>query len=369
MKKLIYIILLLAATNTLHAQGFLNKIKNKIAKKGEKQATAQQASTTAPASGVKYTDPAQYGTLIKTYSQSEVSATMGGGDGGSFDLWFQSVKVVNGEPQLKIADYNTALYSYTNSRLQNTGEKPDISLHNKLYNGSEKDLRSIDFTENDQARSLLKNGAHIAGGMVPGTIEQTYTFNGKVFGSFAQARIAHNADSTVIAGVGANYAKGLSYNLITSNGQHFSIPSKYGGMPLISPDGKISAAAVQSGSGTDVYVSNGSKFSIGSYDSNTGLWLRNSGSVFYIDNGANTLYRNGQLYHTFEMPVNTRMLFISADDKSMCWEAPHAICFSDGTIFENASSPSKVIIGDKEVILFLTINVRTGELYLCRHDL
>ena len=366
MKKVIYTILLLASVSSLHAQGFLNKIKNKIAKAGEKQAAPALSTSAATSPGKEqFTDPSKFGTLIKTFSSSELSAAM-----GTFDLWFQSVKVVNNQLQLKIADYSKDLYSYSNGQLQKIGQ-PDISLHNKLINGSEKDLRSIDFTESDQSRAILKNGAHIASGQVPGKIGQTYTFNGKVVGDFIQARIAHNADSSVIVIVGSSYAKGgMTYSMVTSNGQHTALPVKYGAMPLISPDGKLSAAVVQSATGTDVFISNGNKVSTGIYNSNFGLWLRNNGSVFYVDNNnANALYKDGTLYKMLELPVNPKMLFISSDDKTMCWESPHAICFSDGSVFENASSSNKVILNGKEVIIFLTVNLQSGEVYLCRHDL
>jgi hypothetical protein len=36
-----------------------------------------------------------------------------------------------------------------------------------------------------------------------------------------------------------------------------------------------------------------------------------------------------------------KQIFISKDDKSMCWEGDHGLYFSDGTAFENGTSPIK----------------------------
>jgi len=53
----------------------------------------------------------------------------------------------------------------------------------------------------------------------------------------------------------------------------------------------------------------------------------------------------------------------------MCWEGDHGLYFSDGTAFENGSSPHKVIIDGKEVMVFLAVNMTSGQIYLCKKEL
>jgi hypothetical protein len=372
-KKVFCMIVLLTVANVLHAQGLLNKLKNKLNNNAGSPATNAGATNVgavgqASASGQKYNDPSQFGTVVYTFSKSEMDAHSGS-DGYGFNMWFSSIKVVNNQLELQVADHDAALYNYANGHLQKTGGKPDLSRQNKMPTGNERDLWSVDFSQTDQANAMLKKGPHVASGMLPGKSEQTYTFNGKAIGNFFMAMVAHNADSSVVTVVGASITGGMSYKMVSSNGQQLALPKKYGGTALISPDGKVNAALYMGSTGFDVYLSNGTKFSIGNFN-NGQAWLRNSGSVFNVEiSNPNALDKNGTLYHTFEMPVNAKTLFISSDDKSMCWEGPHGLYFSDGTAIENGQSPQKVILDNKEVIVFLATDTGAGKLYLCRHNL
>jgi hypothetical protein len=373
MKKIICILAFLTAIQALHAQSFLNKIKNKINKPASPQTTTAitaSATGSSSSSGIKYTDPSVCGTVIKTFSQKEVEAHMGGESGGGFNLYFPSIKVVNNQLQFKVADHVDALYDYTNGQLQNTGSKPAPVQQYKIYNGSEKDLQSKDFSNFDAENAMLKKGPHIQSGRAPGKIDQAFTFNGKSMGSYVTGFLAHNADSTVVAATATVYGtKGVGYLLVSSNGQKLTLPVPVMMSPLISPDGKFSAAMSQTAAGVTFYVSDGSKVSVNAF-ANDGIWLRNSGSIFSIDNGhRNALYKNGAVYNTINTPIDLKNLFISSDDKSMCWAGDHGLYFSDGTIFENASSPHKLVINNKEVIVFLDVDIKSGQVYLCKHDL
>jgi hypothetical protein len=368
MKKIIYALILVTATSTSQAQNLFNKIKSKVTGTADKSASSAAGSASS-ASGGSYTDPAKFGTLIYTFSKAEMAAHSGS-DGYGFNMWFTSVKVVNNQLDLQIADYDSALYSYINGHFQLISGKPDMSLQNKLPIGTEQEQWSVDFSQIDQANAMLKKGPHVASGMIVGKPEQTYTFNGKPLGNFFMAMVAHNADSSVVTVVGASLAGGMTYKMVTSNGQQVTLPKKYGGRALISPNGKQSVALYigDNGTGFDVYKLDGSKFAISNF--NNGLaWLRNSGSVFNVEiANQNALDKNGVLFHTFGSPVDPRTLFISSDDQRLCW-AERGIYFSDGTSFENGGSPHKVIIDNKEVIIFLAVNLQSGQLYLCRHDL
>ena len=366
MKKIIYTVTLLAAVNTLHAQVLFNKLKNKVNSVTEKP---QQQATATGTQATNYTDPAKFGTVIYTFSKAEM-ATHGGGDGYGFNMWFPSVNVANNQLDLQIADHDMALYSYSNGQFQKTSGKPDLSQQNKVKTGNEKELWSVDFTQTDQGNAMMKKGQHVASGMMPGKPEQTYTFNDKLLGNFMMAMVAHNADSSVVSVVGASLAGGMTYKMVTSNGQQLALPKKYGGRALISPDGKLSVALYQAdnGMGFDVYPLNGAKFSISNFN-NELCWLRNSGNVFNVEySNPKALDKNGTLFHTFDSPVEPQTLFISADDQRMCWTA-RGLYFSDGTSFENGQSPHRVILNNKEVIIFLAVDFATGQLYLCQHDL
>jgi hypothetical protein len=375
MRKVIYTIAILVISNMVSAQGFLNKIKNTLANNTEKPAATTAASNIAAVNQVapsahNYTDPARFGTVIYTFSKKEMAAH-GGADGYGFNMWFPTIKVVNNHLELQVADHDAALYSYEGGHLQLTGGKPDLTIQNKIYTGSEKDQWSVDFSQTDQANAMLKKGPHVASGMIPRKPEQAYIFNGKNIGNFFMAAVVHNADSSVVTVVGSGITGGMSYKMISSNGQQIALPKRYGGSALISPDGKISAALYpnQTGNGFDVYSSTGAKISIGNF--NNGLaWLRNTGSVFNaeIDN-SKALDMNGKLYFTFDVPVEPKSLYISSDDKRICWMGNHGLYFSDGTAFENGQSPHKLIIDNKEVIVFLDTDTQSGKLYLCRHDL
>lgn len=69
----------------------------------------------------------------------------------------------------------------------------------------------------------------------------------------------------------------------------------------------------------------------------------------------------------FTIPVDLKRVFINANETGMAWQGYRGLYFTDGTVFENASSPTKVIIDGKEVIVFL--DVEDGKVYLCKHDL
>ena len=357
------------------AQGFLNKVKNKLANSAEKSATNTANSNVAAANQVapsshNYTDPAKFGTLIYTFSKTEMAAH-GGADGYGFNMWFPNLAVVNNQLVFQVADHDAALYTYSGGQLQLIGGKPDLSMQNTLLTGSEKDQWSVDFTQTDQANAMLKKGPHIASGMIAGKPEQTYIFNGKNIGNFVMAAVAHNADSSVVTVVGASLNGGMNYKMVSSNGQQIALPKQFGGRALVSSDGKISAALYlnKTGDGYDVYSITGAQISIGNFNNGLG-WLRNTGSVFNVEiNNPKALDMNGKLYFTFDVPVEPKSLYINSDDKRVCWMGDHGLFFSDGTAFENGQSPRKVILDNKEVIVFLDTDTQSGKLYLCKHDL
>jgi hypothetical protein len=366
MKKAIYTIALLAAANTLNAQGILGKLKNKLTSNVSKNADSQAgagSSTALDGSAVHYTDPATIGMVLMTYTQSDLNNHPDG-----FDMWFSSVQVVNNQIVAKIAESNTKSYSYSGGQFQKTGETPPDIKRNDIKNGSEIELFSKDFTQTDMGNAMLKNGHNVTSGMIPGKAEQTFTFNGKVVGRFAMAQIAHNADSTVVAVAGMSVTGGMSYHLNPSNGAQITLPKGYGALPLISPDGKITAALF--GVDKKVIVSTGSTFPINDILNNQ-VWLRNTGNVFYIPFNSNStvIERNGAVFYKFNNPVDLKHLFLNANETGMAWMGYRGLYFSDGTVFENASSPTKVIIDNKEVIVFLDVDVHNGNLYLCKHDL
>ncbi|RWY54064.1 hypothetical protein [Mucilaginibacter gilvus] len=371
MKKIIYTLVLISAAHVADAQGgLLNRLKNKINSGAKTTVSNDVASVAAPTSGIKYTDPSQFGKVIYTFSKAEMNAH-GGSDGYGYNMWFPTIAVVNNQLNAIIADNNETSWSYNNGGLQKTGGKPNTRDQNKINNGSEFYGWSVDFTEHDQAASLQKKGPHVASGMIPGKAEQTYTFNGKVFSSFYIGSIAHNADSTVVAVAGASLTGGMKYFLRSSTGQSASLPAKFGARPLLSPNGKVSAALMLSTNGNsyDVVTTMGANISIGNFINGLG-WLRDSGSIFNVEsNDPKALDRNGKLYKTFNVDVDPKMLFISADDNTLCWGGYRGLYFSDGTIFENGQSPRKVVLDGKEVIIFLDVELASGKLYLCRHDL
>jgi hypothetical protein len=369
MKKAIYTIGLLAIATTLNAQGILGKLKNKltdnVSKAAQNQVTGQSGPGTSMApdgTKVHYTDPATVGTLILSYSQAEMNAHPDG-----YDIWFPEIKVVNNQIVAKIAESNTTVWNYSNGQLQKTGETPPNINRNNLKNGSEFEGFSTDFTQTDMGNALLKNGHNVTSGMIPGKQEQTYTFNGKVVGSFYMAQIAHNADSSVVAVAGASISGGMSYHMNSSAGTKFTLPKAYGALPLISPDGKMMAAITMLDK--KVYVSNGQNWPFSNLTNNQ-IWLRNTGNVFNLpDANKLTLERNGTLFYKFNNPADTKLLFLNANETGMAWGGYRGLYFSDGTVFENASSPTKVILDGKEVIVFLDVDLGSGKLYLCRHDL
>ncbi len=366
MKKIIYTLAFLSAASAASAQGgFLNKIKNKLtsnAAQNAQQATGANTSTAPDGSAIHYSDPAKFGTLILSYSQAEMNNHPDG-----YDIWFPEIKVVNNQIVAKIAESNTTVWNYSNGQLQKTGETPPNINRNDIINGSEIEQFSKDFTQTDMANALMKNGHNVTSGMVAGKPEQTYTFNGKVVGSFMMAQIAHNADSSVVAVAGASVSGGMSYHLNSSTGTKLTLPKAYGALPLISPDGKIAAALLPNEK--KVYVSNGQTWPFINLTNNQ-IWLRNTGNVFNLpDANKMTLERNGAPFYKFNSPTELRLLFLNANETGMAWGGYRGLYFSDGTVFENASSPTKVVLDGKEVMVFLDVDLGSGKLYLCRHDL
>jgi hypothetical protein len=371
MKKIIYTLMLIAAAHMASAQGsLLNRLKNKINRGAQTKVSNDVASVAATTSGIIYTDPAQFGKVIHTFSKEEMNAHSGS-DGYGFNMWFPKITVTNNQLNAIIADDNATSWNYNNGAIQKIGVKPDTKNQNEINNGSEFYGWSVNFTLQDQTASLQKKGPHVASGMIPGKAEQTYTFNGKEFASFYIGMIAHNADSTVVAVAGASINGGMKYFLKLSNGQSVSLPSKFGSIPLLSPNGKVSAALMPGtdGASYDVVTTMGANLFIGNFSNGRG-WLRNSGGIFYVEfNNTKALDRNGKLFKTLNVDVDPKMLFISADDNTLCWQDYRGLYFSDGTIFENGQSPRKVLLDGKEVIVFLDIELASGKLYLCRHDL
>lgn len=366
MKKIIYTLVLLAVANAASAQGgFLNKIKNKLtnnASQNAQQATGANTSTAPDGSAIHYSDPAKFGTLILTYSPAEMNRHPDG-----YDIWFPQIQVVNNQIVAKVAESNTTLWNYNNGQLQKTGETPPNVNRNNLKNGSELESFSVDFTQTDAGNALMKNGHNVTSGVIPGKQEQTYTFNGKVIGSFWMAQVAHNADSSVVAVAGSSISGGINYHMNSSTGAKFTLPKMYGGIPLISPDGKTMGAL--SILDKKVYLSNGQASPFTTITNNQ-IWLRNTGNVFnfpYADKLI--LERNGTQFYKFNSPGDAKLLFLNANETGMAWGGYRGLYFSDGTVFENASSPTKVILDGKEVIVFLDVDLGSGKLYLCRHDL
>jgi hypothetical protein len=366
MKKAIYTMALLAAATTLNAQGILGKLKNKLTSNVSKNVDSQAgagSSTALDGSAVHYTNPATIGTVLMTYTQSDLNNHPDG-----FDMWFSSLQVVNNQIVAKIAESNTKLYSYSGGQLQKTGETPPDINRNNIKNGSEVEQFSVNFSQTDMGNAVMKNGHNVTSGMIPGKAEQTFTFNGKVVGRFAMAQIAHNADSTVVAIAGMSVTGGMSYHLNPSNGAQITLPKGYGALPLISPDGKITAAIMPVDN--KAFVSNGQTLPVNNILNNQ-VWLRNTGNVFYIPVSSNSIVieRNGVVFYKFNNPVDLKRLFLNASETGMAWMGYRGLYFSDGTVFENASSPTKVMIDNKEVIVFLDVDVHNGNLYLCKHDL
>ncbi|MEP6612620.1 MAG: hypothetical protein ABJA76_12070 [Mucilaginibacter sp.] len=366
MKKAIYTIALLAAAITINAQGILGKLKNKLTDNVSKTAQSQAGPGTSMAlngSTVHYTDPATVGTVLTTYSQSDLNNHPDG-----FDMWFSSVQVLNNQIVAKIAESNTKSYNYSGGQLQKTGETPPNINRNAIINGSEIEAFSTDFTQSDMSNAMMKNGHNVTSGIVPGKPEQTFTFHGKVVGNFAMAQIAHNADSSVVAVAGMSVSGGMSYHMNSSTGAKVTLPKGYGALPLVSPDGKITAAIMPVDQ--KVYVSNGQTLAITNI-SNNQVWLRNTGNVFYVPASSNgmSIERNGAVFYKFNNPVDLKRLFLNANETGMAWMGYRGLYFSDGTVFENASSPTKVTIDNKEVIVFLDVDVHNGNLYLCKHAL
>lgn len=371
MKRIFYTMTMLAAVSTVNAQGILGKIKNKLSNNAAQtaqqnvanQATGASTTSTAPnGSTIHYTSPAAFGTVILSYTQAEMNNHPDG-----YDIWFPSINVVNNQVVGTVAESNSALYNLSNGQLQKTGQAPPNVDRNKIKNGSELEQFSTDFTQTDMGNALQKNGHNVTSGIVPGKPEQTYTFNGKVVGSFMMAQIAHNADSTVVAVAGMSASGGVSYHMNSSTGIKATLPKAYGGLPLVSPDGKIIATIMPAEK--KVYVSNGQTWPVTNLTNNQ-IWLRNTGNVFNLpDANKLTLERNGSPFYKFNNPAELKLLFLNANETGMAWAGYRGLYFSDGTVFENASSPTKVILDGKEVIVFLDVDLASGKLYLCKHDL
>jgi hypothetical protein len=371
MKKTLFIVIIATTVSTVNAQGILGKLKNKLAGNASQQTqntntpqagTASATSTAPDGTAIHYTDPATIGTLLMTYTQAERTNHPDG-----YDIWFSSVQVVNNQIVAKIHESNSTSFTYADGKFQKTGEAPPNINRNSLKNGSEIEQFSKEFTQTDMSNALLKNGHNVTNGMQAGNPEQTYTFNGKRIGSFAMAQIAHNADSSVVAVAGMSITGGMSYHMNASTGAKITLPKAYGAMPLISPDGKFTAAIMSAEK--KVYISNGQNWPVSNLTNNQ-IWLRNTGNVFNLpDANKLTLERNGTPFHKFNNPADTKLLFLNANETGMAWEGYRGLYFSDGSVFENASSPVKVIINGKEVIVFLDVDLASGRLYLCKHAL
>lgn len=368
MRKLVYTIILLSATQVLHAQ-FLKKLKSKVNDIVNTTSPPPDNSNAAgsPADG-KFTDPARFGILIKTYTKGEINTAMGGEGGGNFGLHFQSFKVVNNQFVAQIADV-LGVYDFQNGKLQGTGQKASQTIRlSEAYNGSEQDFQSKGFSDIDTYNAMSKKGQHVQSGRQPGKIDQELSFNGKPFARLMSAMVAHNSDSTVIAASGMSYGKGVSYVLTSSNGQTITLPGPVMTEPLISPNGKMCAVISTNSSGSTVYRADGTKIVLADYGG--GAWLRNSGAIFFASTKGNTvLMRNNKVAQIIQFPIDLKQLFIGANDDAFCWPGDHCLCFSDGTRFENADFPIKVTINGKDVVYFTSVNVTTGALFLCHHDL
>jgi hypothetical protein len=366
MKKLVYTIALLLATQVLQAQ-FLKKLKSKVSSVVGTADTPPASTPSAQADG-KFTDPASFGLLLKIYTKGEISTAMGGEGGGNFGLHFLSFKVVNNQFVAQIADV-LGIYNYENGKLQTTGQKPPLNISfNDVYNGSEKDFQSKDFSAIDAYNVMQKKGPHVQGFRQPGKINQEFTFNGRPFASLMSAMISHNQDSSVVVAAGASYEKGVSYVMASSAGQTVTLPGSVMTPPLISPNGKMSAVISITAAGSTAYRMDGTKVVLADYGGSA--WIRNSGAIFFPSTKVNTvLMKNNKVAQIIPFPMDLKQLFIGANDDAFCWPGDHCLCFSDNTRFENADFPVKVSINGKDVVYFTVVNVITGMLYLCHHDL
>lgn len=366
MKKLVYILLLLPLANTVNAQ-FLKKLKSKVSSVVGTADVPPASTPSAPAGG-KFTDPAQFGVLIKIYTKGEINTAMGGEGGGNFGLHFLSFKVVNNQFVAQIADV-LGVYDYQNGKLQATGQKPSFKTSfNDAYNGSEMDFQSKDFSNHDMEAALFKKGPHVQSGRQPGKIDQEFTFNGKPFARLMSAMVAHNKDSSVVVAMGMSYGKGVSYVMTSSGGQTITLPHMVMSSPLVSPDGKMSAVINTTADGSTAYLMDGRKVPLADYGGFA--WIRNSGAIFFPSTkGSTAIMKNDKLAQVIQFPMDLKQLFIGANDDAFCWPGDHCLCFSDNTRFENADFPVKVTINGKDVVYFTAVNVITGMLYLCHHDL
>lgn len=366
MRKLVYILLLLTVTNAVNAQ-FLKKLKSKVSSVVG-TADTPPANTSPASSDGKFTNPAQFGTLIKVYTKGEINTAMGGEGGGNFGLHFLSFKVVNNQFVAQIADV-LGVYDYQNGKLQKTAQKPPLNVSfNDAYNGSEMDFQSKDFSNHDMEAAMLKKGPHVQSGRQPGKIDQEFTFNGKPFARFMSAMVSHNNDSSVVVAMGMSYGKGVSYVMTSSTGQTITLPHMVTSSPLVSPDGKMSAVINTAADGSIAYLMDGRKVPLADYGGYA--WIRNSGAIFFPSaKGSTAIMKNNKLAQVIQYPLELKHLFIGANDDAFCWPGDHCLCFSDNTRFENADFPVKVTINGKDVVYFTAVNVITGELYLCHHDL
>jgi len=377
MKNILLILFLLPVRHSF-SQGFLKKLKDKVSNAVE----GNKSTTVAPPASdgsITFTDPAKYGKPIRDITKAEYDQSMAGG--GGYILFFQSAQYENGQVTAQIV-FNNELYSYTGGQMQKTGGTP-VAGTAYVNNASEKDRRSIDFTTADNTAVLLKSGQHVASGAIRGSINQTFTFNGKQFGSFAQYGLVHNFDSTVVAAGGSSFeGGGVKYSLSTSTGQTINIPAHE--LVLLSPDGQVAGDFVQAGiiqndpsispqlkaSGAFIYLTTGKTFTIANYGdvNNNGLWLTNQGNIFSIQaSNSKVLKRNDTAVFTFDVPIDLKTLFISNDDKRWAWEGMQGLHFSDGSVFKEAFSASRVYINNKDVILFLM--VKDKQVFLCQKEL
>jgi hypothetical protein len=366
MKKIFYTALVLLASGQLQAQ-FLKKLKSKVNDVVNTTTPAAPTQQAGDVTGNGFTDPAKYGVLLKVYSKGEINKAMGG-DAGNFGLHFEAFKVVNGQFTATIADV-LSVYTYQNGQFQNTGQKPTPPIHlATAYNGSEGDFQCTDFTAVDTYNAMLKKGPHVQSGRQPGKIDQEFSFNGKPFARFMSAMISHNTDSTVVAAAGMSYDKKVSYVMTSSTGQTLTLAGVTMSAPIISPNGKKIALINTTAAGSIAYYMDGTKTPLTYY--NGGAWIRNSGAIFYPSiAGKATLVRNGKVVQGMPYDIDMKHLFIGSNDDAFCFPGDHCLCFSDGTRFENADFPVKVNINGKDAVYFTAVNVVTGTLFLCHHDL
>jgi hypothetical protein len=366
MKKLLYLLCLLVITCTAHSQGFIKKLKDKASNMAGGNKTA--AGSMASSSNTSFTEPSQLGVPI--YQLSKQQSMIGD---GMVPLSLEWAAVVNNDLHAKM-NIDGQVYEYANGQLKATGEK-FVQHSGFQFMRNEKDLQCVNMSTDVQSEYLLKKEPRICSGPIRGQANQTYTFKGKLLAN-GIGYVARNYDSSAIVVVGSEFAAGkVNYFMVTSQSQRLVLPTLCMAV-YISPDGKTGATYHQTGMGADFYLTDGRKIPISQFPGGDyNLWIRNSGNIFTKDAQKKLILRNDQPFLDLSGQDNINFgevnLFISDDEKSAAWFGGYTgtLHFTDGVVVENAFGAQRVILNNKETIVFMAGSVKDNKLYLCRKEL